>query len=255
MNHVLPKILFLLFAARLVTTVCSGQALGPESFKGKVRLVTYVREVWIVGGRNVPPQPAVISRSEFGTDGRIIQSSFYGNIERRTKYGYKDGVRTESYSYFDPSGNPIAADNAKFEPAVDVAYQNDLCPDYSIKTEKDKAAGIEHITETCTTGERRAITKIERNADSTYVRELREDAKGRTYETIAVFSSKDVVKEFRYLVNNLKLPKYSFEIKCVNHEFDSKGNLIKVICSATHSSRPYQVAGQYAEKFEFTYFD
>lgn len=247
----------LILACTPAARVCQAQ-LPSISFEnkinGKVQVVTYSREFWIVNGRPVQPRSEVNTITEYANDGKTTRHSEYGNIERRRIYTYSNGKESIQIQYLTLDGERISTDKASFEARADVIFENDLCPNFSTKTELDKKAAIERVIETCDTNTLRATTVIEENSDSTYLRKFREDAKGRSYESVLVFGRPSYPKEFRYIVNNMKAPKYSWNIACVNPKFDPNDNLTEIICTAAHSSKPNVAAYQYVERFEYTYF-
>ena len=253
----LKLLLLVLLGAAFIP--CTGQSEVPsqarKDFKGKVRLVTHSREYWISNGRAAPSQPVLVSQTEFDRDGKATRQSLFGNIEQRSIYANTGGKETTEVRYFDRDGLEIPAGKQPFIARVDLPITDDLCSDYTSRSEIDKKAGIRRMSETCKSGATRATIITEQNADSSYIREVREDGKGRTWETIAIYDKGSTVREQRYLVNNVKSPKYSWLITYVNHKFDAGDNLIEVVASGIHSSRPHQVWYQFVERYEFVYFD
>jgi hypothetical protein len=251
---------FALFVIVGLTAVLAvGQSLPsqpqPKSWKGKVKLETFSREYWMVGGRPVPSKAEVVSQTEYDRDGRTVRDSDYGNIERRYIYTYPDGKQTVEIQYYDSAGKRISTDRAAFEPRADLPFVGDLCSGYSTRIERDKKAGIERSIQACPSGSIRSTTITESNAEFGQFREFREDAKGRTYEYVSIWGDRDDPKELRATINDLKSPKYTWSITYVNHKFDAVGNLVESGASAIHSSKPNQVWFQYVEKYAFEYFE
>lgn len=254
--HRIPPFAAVLLAAAIA---CVGQSelpgLNHPAYKGKIKSVTLVREYLIIGGKAVPQKHIAINQREFNADGQIVRYSVYGDIERRSIYSYRNGERLAETRYFDQKGSEMAAaDNPLFLARADIPIESDLCRDYTTRTLPDKQGGLERTVETCGSGLPRATEITEENADRTYERSIREDTKGRSWEGVAVFDGKGNPLEYRYIVNNLVLPKYSWNITYVNHRSDATGNLIEATASAISSFRPNQVWYQYVERFEIVYF-
>ncbi len=258
MRGLLLKKIFLITVISFTAVIGAGQIQLPEpnfeNLKGKVKVITLVREYWIINGRPIPPKHDTVAQREFLADGKALRYSLFGNVERRDIYTYAEGKQSVETFYIDAAGRRVTAEKANFQARADVPYESDLCQVYSTKTERDKKAGIERQTETCSPGSIRATTTTEENRDSTYLRTVREDSVGRTYESVFIYNVKQNPIEFRYIVNNLKATKYTWNITYVNHKSDSTGNMVEAVASATHSSRPNQVVYQYVERFEIVYF-
>jgi hypothetical protein len=248
-------------AAVLLSAViaCIGQSELPEfdhpAYKGKIKTIALVREYLIIAGKAVPQKQISINQKEFNPEGKVVRHSVYGDIERRTTHSYRNGERLAETRYFDQKGREItAAGDSLFRARADIPLESDLCPDYTTRTLPDKQGGLERKVETCSSGSPRATEITEKNTDDTYERSVREDAKGRSWEEVVVIDAKGNPLEYRYIVNNLILPKYSWNISYVNHRSDAIGNVIEATASAIHSFRPNQVWYQYVERFEIAYF-
>ncbi|MGD9590389.1 MAG: hypothetical protein AB7Q37_15655 [Pyrinomonadaceae bacterium] len=254
----IPKLLVLAIFLLLAEAPGRGQTevtqIAAAGLQGKVRLVTASREFLIRDGRPVAPHTLIAYQREFDTDGRLIRDSTYGNLEQRHIFSYKDGVRKVEIQYFDLKGQPIHNKASSFVSNIDYPITSDLCTLYSTKVESDPIALITNLTETCSSGATRSTRITEENSNGTFRREFIEDAMGRTYERVSIYETPRVLREFRYIANNLKSPKYSWFQTYVNHKFDTVGNVIEMVGSGIHSSKPNQVMIQFVDKFEIDYY-
>lgn len=253
---------FLLFAWFLSTCVAIGfgQAVQRDStaqYKGKVRLITTSREFLMMNGRAIPSLTMYNDQREYNEYGRLVRWSVFGkgNVEQRNLYTESDGKVNIEVLYFDSStGKPIPPQKTPFVSNIERSITGDLCSNFSEKAEVDAKAGIRRVTEICDSGSIRSKIVIEFNSDNTYVRRVLEDAMGRTYEAIFIYDSRSFITETRYIADEIKTPKYSWNQTYVNHKVDEIGNLIEVLGTGIHSSRPNEVSIQFIDRNEFVYF-
>lgn len=253
----LSKVFLVILATVGAADICTGQMpaldIGMPA-NGSVKSQTHSREFWIINGKPIAPKSEVHSLSEYDKERNIIRYSEYGNIERRQLFTYLNGQVTSEFQYFTASGERIIPEKTAFTPKWDALPDNDLCPRFLTRTEIDLKSRIRRLIETCEDKSARSTTMIEENVERTYYRELFEDAKGRSLESIVLSGDPLYPKELRFIVSNLKTPKYSWNITCVNPKFDPLKNLTEVVCTAIHSSKPHEASYQFVERFERTYY-
>ncbi|MFN0278991.1 MAG: hypothetical protein ACKVRN_10355 [Pyrinomonadaceae bacterium] len=243
----------------LLADLCAAQASKnlseDEKLLGKIKSVVFQRTYLVFKGQNVTWEPHLLGTDVFDTKGRLIQTSVYGDGEERTSFNWVGNTYTASVSYFDSKGKPAPNLRASFAAQTDKLPENDLCPNFSIKKEKDSSLNIELEFEICSDNSVRRTTTSEFSAGNHLLRELIEDSKKRTWETTYNYGLNFALNGTKFTVNNLKKPKYWHELTYGDKQYDERKNWIRWGQSATNSIFPGQIRYQYFEERIITYYE
>ena len=190
----------------------------------------------------------------FDVDGELVQSSIFGNGEKRTIFKRIKGRVETEVLYFDSFGKSVDDKLFIFVARTDEPTENGLCPNYSERREVDSAGHIERDVETCADGMRRSTTTREFGKTGKLFRVLREDIKLRTWEDVYSYDTLGNITDYNFVVNDLKRPKYWHLINYVDFKFDKNKNLIRAVATSSNSTRPGQMIYQFVEEFIITYY-
>ncbi len=251
----LPILLVILGLAQFCSAQESKNLAENEKLEGKIKSIVFQRTYLIYKGQKTTAEPQLLGKDLFDGQGRLIQTSTYGNGEERTSFNWIGNTYTASVGYFDINGNPTPGLKSSFVAQTDVETENDLCPDFIVKKEKDPSLNTEREYEICSDKSIRRTTTSELSSDNHVLRELVEDSNGRSRETTYNYGVNFVLNGFRYTVNNLKKPRYWQEVTYEGTQFDGKKNWIRCVSSSTNSAHPNETWYQYIEERKITYYD
>ena len=252
---VLPVLLVIFGLVQLCPAQQSKNLAEYEKLNGRIKSVVFQRTYLIYKGKKTTSETQLLGKDLFDAEGRLIQTSVYANGEERTSFNWVGKTYTASVSYFDLAGKPAPKLKASFASSTEHMPENDLCPEFTLKREKDVAAKIEREYEVCSDNSIRKTTTSEFSTDNNVLREFIEDSKGRTRETTYKYGINFALSGFRYTVNNLKKPKYWQEVTYSDTQFDEKKNWISCVASSTNSAHPNEIWYQYIEERKITYYD
>jgi hypothetical protein len=223
-----------------------------EELKGNVKAVVYDREILVIKGKNFGPIKQRLSIESYDREGRLINTSVFGNGELRFSFDYSAKLPTVSVYHFDKDGRPTTV---RFEAHANAIKEAQLCSRYSIREETDAAAKVQRITETCEDGRTRSSTVYERDEKHRLFREVRTDSLERSWESRYRYDDKvGELMERIFLVDDRESPKYWQTVNYVDYRYDKKGNWVHVVGSSFYSKAPNQLAYQFIEKRTIEYY-
>jgi hypothetical protein len=195
----------------------------------------------------------VLSSDLYDIDGRVVQSSIFGNGEQRTTYRWTGDTYTADVAFYDSNGKVMPELSKSFRPLTNEVSQLGLCPLYTSRQEKDEASKIERIVETCSDRSIRRTTTREMAVNGDLLRETVEDAMGRSWIHETTFGLNFKIVGFKQTVNDLVRPKYWQEVTSTSEQSVENGNEISYMASSIDSRNP-GLRYQYLEERKITYY-
>ena len=225
-----------------------------EKLNGKVKSVTYQRVYFIWKGKQINGVTKVLWTSTFNLDGRLIQTSTFGNGEEKLTFTWAGDTFSTRVEYFDQTGKPAPKLSESFVSPTDDFGETGLCPEFQTQTETDTFTKIRRDKEICSDGSWRRTITSEKSSDNHILRESSEDNKGRTTEWINDFGVNFALKGSKGIINDRKSSIRTWDVTYTVPERDSKGNEIRKMTTSV-SSRFAGILYQYFEDTKITYFD
>ena len=251
------------FVGAVATIILAlGAALGQGSdgfaikgqFTGKVKAISYYRTYLIRNYVHVDPSKQLIAREMYDAAGQLVQSSEFGTAEERTSYRSINGQATKLVEYFDLAGNPQPTLASTFSAAAALYSQNDLCPKFILRAEQGPGARTNLTREVCEDGSTRAWETNYFDEHHVFITYHREDEKGRSWETTETYDAAGKNTGFSYTANTLIKPKYTQVITYVDEKLDDRRNWIQVVATVSGIARPKEIAAQFVDERQLTYF-
>lgn len=247
--------LSLAFAAVCQAQQPSARLFSGERLTGKVKSLTVKRTYFVYKGRTVAPRTEVIGIDIFDREGRLVQSSIFGNGELRSVLLWSGNSYSATVAYFDSSGTQVPTLPTSFVANTDGVKEDGLCKEFTTALSKDKTQNIETETETCLDDSFRRRRIAEYSPDRYLLREITQDAKSRTWEYEVHYGVNFSIDTVRITIDAKTRPKYWHEVVLTNQQLDAKKNLIDLTATSTWSAQPQRVLYEFREQRLIEYYD
>jgi hypothetical protein len=225
---------------------------GNRELKGKIKSIAQQRTYLLWKSRSVEQTARIFFLDRYDTDGHLIQSSDYGNIERRIIFDRSGSKPVYKVLYFSFAGDPISQGADAFSPLWEELAVADLCDAFSTTGKLD--GNVNTITETCRDGTVRSQQIFERNDKGQIIRVTVKDAKDRSASSKFEYDSSGDESRWMHEIYVAGERSFASVLQFAQTKRDKHDNWIRRITTETisPSSAPNY---QYIDERLITYYD
>jgi len=248
------RFIFFVLVLPLLTLGQESKNLAPgEKLNGRIREITYYRTYSVFRGITSDGKTQITGKDLFDSNGKLVQTSLFGNGEERIIFEIVDGKLKSVVSYFDLDGKPNPLLAKDFSASTGDPKQVGLCSNYTTRQERGPAENIDIDREICADGSVRRTVTTEFTADGRLFAERVEDAAGRSWQRNNHFSADGWFSGFTYTVNDPPR-QYRQEITYSEETLDKEKNWLRCKTTAINLAIPGRISYEYLEERRIVYY-